>query len=232
MTDTPFPAAVESIRRRKSDPHNVGPWRPRAVAAHPRHRPRRDRPGRRPHHRRLRLLDLPALRHHHVLLLLRHLRRAARVDGGRAGPARGVRPAARGAGDGGAAAVQLHLRPLVRRHQRQEPAAHPGAAAGHRACSAWSSSALEVTEFIGLAQRASRRSAAASSPASSRWWGCTASTSPSGLLWLGTMMAQLQVKGFRREIMHRLLCFNLFWHALDIVWVGIFSIVYLLGAVT
>jgi cytochrome o ubiquinol oxidase subunit 3 len=48
-------------------------------------------------------------------------------------------------------------------------------------------------------------------------------------VWLATMLAQVQVKGFRPEIMHRLLCFNLFWHALDIVWIGIFSIVYLMG---
>jgi cytochrome o ubiquinol oxidase subunit 3 len=48
-------------------------------------------------------------------------------------------------------------------------------------------------------------------------------------LWLATMMAQVQVKGFRREIVHRLICFNLFWHALDIVWIGIFTIVYLMG---
>lgn len=38
-----------------------------------------------------------------------------------------------------------------------------------------------------------------------------------GILWLGTMMAQLQVKGFSPEICRRLLCFNLFWHALDII---------------
>jgi len=50
-----------------------------------------------------------------------------------------------------------------------------------------------------------------------------------GGLWLATMMAQVQVKGFRREIVHRLICFNLFWHALDIVWIGIFTIVYLMG---
>lgn len=49
-------------------------------------------------------------------------------------------------------------------------------------------------------------------------------------LWLLTMMAQVQVKGFRPEIVHRLICFNLFWHALDIVWIGIFTIVYLMGA--
>jgi cytochrome o ubiquinol oxidase subunit 3 len=50
-------------------------------------------------------------------------------------------------------------------------------------------------------------------------------------LWLLTMMAQVQVKGFRPEIVHRLICFNLFWHALDIVWIGIFTIVYLMGVV-
>ncbi len=50
-----------------------------------------------------------------------------------------------------------------------------------------------------------------------------------GLLWLGTMMAQLYVKGFRADIRRRLLCFNMFWHMLDIVWVAIFTLVYLVG---
>lgn len=50
-----------------------------------------------------------------------------------------------------------------------------------------------------------------------------------GLLWLGTMMAQIWWKGFRANVLRRLMCFNLFWHALDIIWVGVFSIVYLLG---
>lgn len=50
-----------------------------------------------------------------------------------------------------------------------------------------------------------------------------------GLLWLGTMMAQFWAKGFRPDIMRRGLCFGLFWHALDIIWVGIFTNVYLLG---
>ena len=49
-------------------------------------------------------------------------------------------------------------------------------------------------------------------------------------MWLATMMAQVQLKGFRPEIIHRLICFNLFWHALDIVWIGIFTIVYLMGS--
>src|SRR6478609_2738171 len=50
-----------------------------------------------------------------------------------------------------------------------------------------------------------------------------------GLLWLGTMMAQVFVKGFRPDILRRLVCFNLFWHALDIIWVALFTIVYLIG---
>ena len=49
-----------------------------------------------------------------------------------------------------------------------------------------------------------------------------------GLLWLGTMMAQIAAKGFRQDILRRLACFSLFWHALDIVWVAIFSLVYLM----
>ena len=51
-----------------------------------------------------------------------------------------------------------------------------------------------------------------------------------GLLWLGTMMAQAWVKGLRPDIRRRLLCFSLFWHALDIVWVAIFTIVYIFGS--
>jgi cytochrome o ubiquinol oxidase subunit III len=53
-----------------------------------------------------------------------------------------------------------------------------------------------------------------------------------GLLWLGTMMAQVFVKGFRPDILRRLLCFNLFWHTLDILWVAIFTLVYLVGGAT
>ncbi len=50
-----------------------------------------------------------------------------------------------------------------------------------------------------------------------------------GLLWLATMMAQFWAKGFRPDVQRRALCFALFWHALDIIWVGIFTNVYLLG---
>jgi cytochrome o ubiquinol oxidase subunit III len=59
--------------------------------------------------------------------------------------------------------------------------------------------------------------------------GCHGLHVSAGLLWLGTMMAQVFVKGFRPNILRRLLCFNLFWHTLDIIWVALFTVVYLVG---
>jgi cytochrome o ubiquinol oxidase subunit 3 len=44
------------------------------------------------------------------------------------------------------------------------------------------------------------------------------------------MMAQVAVKGFRGSVQRRLYCFTLFWHALDIIWIGLFTVVYLMGA--
>jgi cytochrome o ubiquinol oxidase subunit 3 len=51
-----------------------------------------------------------------------------------------------------------------------------------------------------------------------------------GLLWLLTMMAQVFAKGYRPDILRRMLCFGLFWHTLDIIWVALFTLVYLMGA--
>ncbi|HEX6741588.1 MAG TPA: cytochrome o ubiquinol oxidase subunit III [Sphingomicrobium sp.] len=59
--------------------------------------------------------------------------------------------------------------------------------------------------------------------------GCHGAHVTAGLLWIGTMMAQIWAKGFREDIMRRLLCLSVFWHALDIIWVAIFTIVYLIG---
>jgi len=60
--------------------------------------------------------------------------------------------------------------------------------------------------------------------------GCHGLHITGGLLWLGTMMAQLMAKGFQPHVMRRMLCFSLFWHALDIIWVALFTVVYILGA--
>ena len=59
--------------------------------------------------------------------------------------------------------------------------------------------------------------------------GCHGAHVTAGLLWIGTMMAQIWAKGFQEHIMRRLLCLSVFWHALDIIWVAIFTIVYLIG---
>jgi cytochrome o ubiquinol oxidase subunit 3 len=91
--------------------------------------------------------------------------------------------------------------------------------------------ALELWEFIELAERGitPQRSGMLSS-----FFGLVGLHGlhvTVGGIWLATMMAQVLIKGFRREIIHRLICFNLFWHALDIVWIGIFTIVYLMGTI-
>jgi cytochrome o ubiquinol oxidase subunit 3 len=50
-----------------------------------------------------------------------------------------------------------------------------------------------------------------------------------GLIWLVVMMAQVTIKGITATVERRLLCFALFWHALDIIWVWLFTVVYLMG---
>jgi len=52
----------------------------------------------------------------------------------------------------------------------------------------------------------------------------------SGLVWMLTMMVQVGRRGLTRGNLRRLTLLSLFWHFLDIVWVFIFTIVYMLGA--
>jgi cytochrome o ubiquinol oxidase subunit III len=48
-----------------------------------------------------------------------------------------------------------------------------------------------------------------------------------GLIWLIVMLLQVATLGFQPMVSRRFFCFSLFWHALDIVWIGVFTIVYL-----
>jgi cytochrome o ubiquinol oxidase subunit 3 len=50
-----------------------------------------------------------------------------------------------------------------------------------------------------------------------------------GLIWMAIVMGQVDTKGLTAPVRSRLLRLNMFWHFLDIVWVGVFTIVYLLG---
>jgi cytochrome o ubiquinol oxidase subunit III len=52
----------------------------------------------------------------------------------------------------------------------------------------------------------------------------------SGLIALIYLVAQVIANGLQAAVLRRLLCWSLFWHALDIVWVGVFTLVYLMGA--
>ena len=52
----------------------------------------------------------------------------------------------------------------------------------------------------------------------------------SGLIALVYLVAQVIANGLRAAVLRRLLCWSLFWHAVDIVWVGVFTLVYLMGA--
>ena len=89
---------------------------------------------------------------------------------------------------------------------------------------------LEVQEFAGLVARGAGPTRSAFLSAFFTLVGCHGLHVAAGLLWLLTMMAQVVAKGFRADILRRILCFALFWHALDIIWIAVFTVVYLLGS--
>ena len=91
---------------------------------------------------------------------------------------------------------------------------------------------LEATEFAGLVARGAGPTRSAFLSAFFTLVGCHGLHVTAGLLWLLTMMAQVFAKGYRADILRRILCFSLFWHALDIIWVAVFTVVYLMGAAT
>ncbi|ALE03378.1 cytochrome (ubi)quinol oxidase subunit III [Bartonella ancashensis] len=51
-----------------------------------------------------------------------------------------------------------------------------------------------------------------------------------GLLWMIVMFIHLHRNGLDKDNKTRLSCLSIFWHLLDIVWIGVFTMVYLLGA--
>jgi len=88
---------------------------------------------------------------------------------------------------------------------------------------------IEISEFAGMMAIGAGPQRSAFLSSFFTLVGCHGAHVTCGLLWLGTMMAQIWAKGFQPHIMRRLLCFSVFWHALDIIWVAIFTIVYLIG---
>jgi cytochrome o ubiquinol oxidase subunit 3 len=90
--------------------------------------------------------------------------------------------------------------------------------------------AIEISEFAGMVSRGAGPSRSAFLSAFFTLVGTHGAHVTMGLAWFGYMLAQVWIKGLRRPVLRRLVCFSLFWHALDIVWVGVFTLVYLMGA--
>src|SRR5260221_11739393 len=88
---------------------------------------------------------------------------------------------------------------------------------------------LELREFADMIARGATPQTSAFLSAFFTLVGCHGLHVTVGLVWLVVMMAQVAVKSFRAPVVRRLLCFSLFWHALDIIWVALFTVVYLMG---
>jgi cytochrome o ubiquinol oxidase subunit 3 len=88
---------------------------------------------------------------------------------------------------------------------------------------------LEIRDFTTMVAQDAGPSRSAFLSAYFALVGCHGLHVTIGLLFLLTMIAQVYTKGYRPDILRRILCFGLFWHTLDIIWVGIFTVVYLLG---
>jgi cytochrome o ubiquinol oxidase subunit 3 len=89
---------------------------------------------------------------------------------------------------------------------------------------------IEIHEFMGMVAQGAGPTRSAFLSAFFTLVGCHGLHVTAGLLWLLTMMAQVFAKGYRADILRRILCFGLFWHTLDIIWVALFTVVYLMGA--
>jgi cytochrome o ubiquinol oxidase subunit 3 len=50
-----------------------------------------------------------------------------------------------------------------------------------------------------------------------------------GVVWIVVMLVQLAQRGLHPENRRRLLCLAMFWHFLDVIWIGVFTFVYLMG---
>jgi len=88
---------------------------------------------------------------------------------------------------------------------------------------------LELREFQGMIAAGATPQSSAFLSAFFTLVGCHGLHVAIGLAWLVLMMVQLSLRGFQGVVVRRLHCFSLFWHALDVIWVLIFTVVYLMG---
>lgn len=88
---------------------------------------------------------------------------------------------------------------------------------------------LEIQEFISLVGHGA-------APSVSAYWSAFFTLVSThglhvtlGLIWMVVLMIQVMTKGLTKAMMPRLACLSLFWHFLDLVWICVFSFVYLLS---
>jgi cytochrome o ubiquinol oxidase subunit 3 len=88
---------------------------------------------------------------------------------------------------------------------------------------------MEINEFHGLIVRGNGPDRSAFLSSFFTLVGTHGTHVTFGLIWMAVMMGQVAVKGLTSPVQSRLLRLGMFWHFLDIVWIGIFSVVYLMG---
>jgi cytochrome o ubiquinol oxidase subunit III len=91
--------------------------------------------------------------------------------------------------------------------------------------------AMEINEFYGLVAAGHGPDVSAFLSSYFTLVGTHGAHVTVGLIWMAVMMGQVAVKGLTSPVQSRLLRLSMFWHFLDIIWIGIFSIVYLMGVV-
>ena len=89
---------------------------------------------------------------------------------------------------------------------------------------------IEATEFAGMVAKGAGPGRSAFLSSFFTLVGTHGVHVTGGLIWLVYLVAQVITKGLRPPVLRRLLCWSLFWHALDIVWIGVLTLVYLMGA--
>jgi len=88
---------------------------------------------------------------------------------------------------------------------------------------------LEIREFVGMIHAGAGPDRSAFLSAFFALVGLHGLHITVGLAWIIVLLIHLGTMGFSASYRRRLFCFSLFWHVLDIVWIAIFTFVYLLG---
>ena len=89
---------------------------------------------------------------------------------------------------------------------------------------------LEFTEFAHMVSEGAGPSRSAFLSAFFMLVGTHGLHVTAGLAWLVVIVVQLRRKGFSEGVVRRMFCFSLFWHVIDVVWIAVFSFVYLIGS--